>query len=133
MLPLAGVRRASREPTANISGLSSQLKPAPCAVPDSLCPLVQPSAMRAPNISIAPPAALASGERGDGLSGARSGWSASRPPARRARGRHAAEHGAEYQPRHPVELGCLFLGLDVVVHMHCVGGSLRAASAAELS
>ena len=51
------------EPTRNISGVKIQLDAAPCAVPDSECPLVQPPAMRAPYINRAPPAALASGER----------------------------------------------------------------------
>ena len=41
--------------------MNNQLEAAPWAVPESACPLVQPSAMRAPNISMAPPAALASG------------------------------------------------------------------------
>ena len=55
--------RATNEPTRNISVVNTQLDAAPCAVPDNACPLVHPSAMRAPYISSAPPAALATGER----------------------------------------------------------------------
>ena len=49
-----------------VAHFRSRLDAAPWAVPDSAWPLVHPSAMRAPYISSAPPAMLASGERSGG-------------------------------------------------------------------
>lgn len=42
-------------PVANMTGVKSQLETANCIVPLIPCPLVHPSAMRAPNIITAPP------------------------------------------------------------------------------